>query len=63
MSFTILDKINTHNLQGSVSYIKNTYILSYDVNCTIENCYVLLKDIIKPTIYRNILSPDNNHLK
>ncbi len=36
----ILDKIDTHSLQGFSKYIKNYYIDSYSTECNILNCYV-----------------------
>ena len=36
----ILDKIETHSLQGFSKYIKNYYIESYSATCSIANCYI-----------------------
>ena len=36
----IIEKINTHSLQGFANYIKKDYIASYVEICSIENCYV-----------------------
>ncbi len=36
----ILDKVETHSLQGYSKYIKKYYIDSYRVTCDKENCYV-----------------------
>ncbi len=37
---SILDKINTHSLQGFSGYIKTNYLQCYQENCTIMDCYV-----------------------
>ncbi len=37
---SILDKINTHSLQGFSGYIKAHFLESYQENCTIVECYV-----------------------
>ncbi len=37
---SILDKINTHSLQGFSGYIKTNYLQCYLENCTIMDCYV-----------------------
>ncbi len=37
---SILDKINTHSLQGFSRYIKAHFLESYKENCTIVDCYV-----------------------
>ena len=36
----ILDKIQTHSLQGFAGYIKHTIFQSYQETCTIVNCYI-----------------------
>ena len=36
----ILDKINTHSLQGFAYYIKKYMLQSYQEQCTLENCYI-----------------------
>jgi uncharacterized protein YifN (PemK superfamily) len=36
----IRDKIHTHSMAGFIKYIKCYFIDSYEVNCTIVNCYV-----------------------
>ncbi len=36
----IIDKINTHSLQGFSKYIKTIYLQSYSDTCTLYNCYV-----------------------
>ncbi len=36
----ILDKINTHSLQGFSGYIKFQYISNYNDTCEIMNCYI-----------------------
>ncbi len=35
-----LEKIDTHNLQGFVRYIKHYLLQSYQEFCTIVNCYI-----------------------
>ncbi len=37
---SILDKINTHSLQGFSGYIKTNYLQCYQENCTTMDCYV-----------------------
>ncbi len=39
-SNSILDKINTHSLQGFSGYIKTNYLQCYQENYTIMDCYV-----------------------
>ncbi len=39
-SNSILDKINTHSLQGFSGYIKTNYVECYKENCNIMDCYV-----------------------
>ncbi len=39
-SNNILDKINTHSMQGFSKYIKNIYIENYNITCAIQNCYI-----------------------
>ena len=36
----IIDKIHTHSLQGFVFYIKQSFINSYNENCSIVNCFI-----------------------
>ena len=36
----IVDKINTHSIQGFCNYIKKCYIDSYQTTCLLNNCYV-----------------------
>ncbi len=36
----IIDKINTHSLQGFIGYIKAHFLQSYQENCYIVDCYV-----------------------
>ena len=36
----ISDKIFTHSYQGFCNYIKNYVISKYELECTIENCYI-----------------------
>ena len=36
----IIDKVDTHSLQGYSKYIKNYIIGSYNMNCNIVNCYI-----------------------
>ena len=36
----IIDKVNTHSLQGFCSYIKQYYVNQYEVLCSIPNCYI-----------------------
>ncbi len=36
----IIDKIETHSLQGYAIYIKKQIITSYQESCNIENCYI-----------------------
>ncbi len=36
----ILDKINTHSIQGFSKYIKTIYIQNYSNTCAIQNCYI-----------------------
>ncbi len=37
---SILDKINTHSLQGFTVYIKTHFVQSYQENCPLVDCYV-----------------------
>ena len=37
---SIVSKISTHSLHGVTSYIKKTYISSYNEACTIQNFYI-----------------------
>ncbi len=39
-SNSILDKVNTHSMQGYSGYIKTHFLQTYKQNCTIVNCYV-----------------------
>ena len=39
----IIEKIQTHSLQGFISYIKLRYIQKYQMDCLIPNCYVCEK--------------------
>ena len=36
----ILDKIDTHSLEGYCNYIKYSYLNTYTELCSINNCYV-----------------------
>ena len=36
----ILEKINTHSLKGFADYIKYRYLITYNEECQIENCYI-----------------------
>ncbi len=36
----ILNKIDTHSLQGFTRYIKNHILQSYQEICTVVNCYI-----------------------
>ncbi len=36
----IINKINTHSVQGFAGHIKHTILQSYQVNCIIINCYI-----------------------
>ncbi len=36
----ILDKIDTHSLQGFTRYIKDYILQSYHEICTVVNCYI-----------------------
>ena len=36
----ILDKVNTHSLDGMSRYIKNYFIESYESKCKLKPCYV-----------------------
>ena len=40
----ILSKIDTHSLRGFAGYIKQYYMNSYQVNCTIPHCYICAKN-------------------
>ena len=37
---SIIQKINTHSLDGYVYFIKHCFINSYSVECSVVNCYV-----------------------
>ena len=39
-SDSILDKINTHSLQGFSMYIKRYLLKNYQDTCMIQNCYI-----------------------
>ncbi len=39
----IIDKINTHILQGFTGYIKAHFLQSYQDNCYIVDCYLCKK--------------------
>ena len=36
----ILDKVFTHSTSGFCYYVKQYFIQQYNINCTVENCYV-----------------------
>ena len=39
----ILDKIFSHSLQGFAFYVKQNYISMYNIDCSLEHCYVCNK--------------------
>ncbi len=51
---SILDKINTHSLQGYSGCIKSHYLQIYQENCTMMDCYVCKNWIYDLT---NFISP------
>ena len=40
MPASIVDKVDTHSLQGFSKYCKHYYISKYEDHCSILNCYV-----------------------
>ncbi len=40
---SILDQINTHNIQGYSGYMKTYFLQTYKDNCTIVDCYICNK--------------------
>lgn len=40
----ILEKIDTHSLQGFAGYIKQYFLHSYQVSCAIVNCYICARN-------------------
>ncbi len=41
----IINKIDTHNLQGFSKYIKIKILESYNEDCTIQNCYICNRNL------------------
>ena len=36
----IIEKVNTHSYNGFSSYVKNAFLSSYSLQCSIESCYI-----------------------
>ncbi len=54
----ILCKIDTHSLRSFAGYIKQYYMNSYQVNCTIPQCYICNKNL---KLKQKVKLPVNNY--
>ena len=46
-SALIKDKIHTHGLHGFCTYIKKHYVANYNSVCSINNCYVCQRYVVR----------------
>ena len=42
---SVINKITTHSLGGFITYIKVQFLLKYDYQCMLSNCYVCLNEV------------------